>query len=113
MVFDAELGRGHLLDAFEAFSQLEDSAASTTQEMMMVALVRALVARGLAGNLHRDNTTVRGEGFQRTINSSDPERWDLFERERLNLDGGQRVLMGAENSFDGALLLGASVHKAR
>jgi hypothetical protein len=50
---DAKLRRHHRAEVIQAASHVKDAIASLALKMMVVTLVRALVARGLAGDFDR------------------------------------------------------------
>ncbi len=113
VVLNPEFWRSHALDAAEAFFEFEDLPADAAEKMVVVALVGALVARRTPGNFHRHNPPASCQGFQRTVNGRDPEGRHLLQCEFLNLGRRERIVVTAENCFDGSLLSGASVHRLK
>lgn len=112
MVGDLESGRGEFLESLDALVQVEDITALLAMEMMMVALVGSLVARGLSGDLHATDLALLLKILQRAVDGGDPkggngldgQPMDIIRKKGAGLffqDGLDGLLLACCASFDG------------
>lgn len=67
MILHAEASRGHCLDALQAFIEFKHAVTNAAEKMVVMAFIPSLVARWLAGDLHRNHAPVFRERLQRAI----------------------------------------------
>lgn len=112
MVFHPEAGRRHLLNAFQAMRQLKDTVADAAEKVVVMALVRALIARRLTGDFHGNHLSFLRQTFEETVDSGNSHTRHFFKRETMNLRRGKRIPLLLKDCLDGILLSRASFHSA-
>ena len=108
MVGDLESGGSKFFEPLHALVEVEDTAALLAVEVMVVALVGALVAWRLAGDLDAADLTLLLEVFQRSVNGGYSQGRDSFDGQTMDVIREQGSLLFLENSLDRLLLPGGA-----
>lgn len=108
MVGDLEARRGEFLESLDALVQVEHLPALLAMEVMVVALVGALVARGLSRDLNAADLALLLEVFQRPVDGGDSEGGNCLHGETMDIVGEQRSVLLFQNGLNRLLLLGGA-----
>ncbi len=108
MVGDLESRRGEFLESLDALVQIEDFTALPAMEVVVVALVGALVARGLSRDLDATDLSFLLKVFQRAVDGGDSEGRDRLDRQTVDIVGEQGSALSFQNGFDRLFLLGGA-----
>ncbi len=108
MVGDLETRRGEFLESLDALVQIEDFTALPAMEVVVVALVGALVARGLSRDLDATDLSFLLKVFQRAVDGGDSEGRDRLDRQTVDIVGEQGSALSFQNGFDRLFLFGGA-----
>lgn len=109
MVGDLESRRSEFLESLDTLVQIEDISALLAMEVVVMALVRALVAGGLSGDLHATDLPLLLKILQRTVDGSDSKGGNRFDGKAMDVIRQKGACLFFQDGFDRLFLLrGAS-----
>jgi hypothetical protein len=111
MTFEFKPFRCHLAELRRARAYLEHAIALSAHEMVMVFLVRDLVVRRSAGNIHRHEPPILQQAPNVAINRSHSQLLDTTASAPVDLARTQRTIRLTEDLANGGSLFGVPLHR--